>query len=58
MELVEGNGFTGTNTSTLTVARVSKPENEGEYTCVVSNDAGEAMSNAATVTVGKLEVIA
>ena len=58
VELEEGNGFTGTNTSTLTVARVSKPEHEGEYTCVVSNGAGEAMSNAATVTVGKLAVIA
>ena len=52
VKLEDANGFSGTNTSTLTVARVSKPEHEGEYTCMVSNGCGEATSNAATLTVG------
>jgi hypothetical protein len=51
VKLEDANGFSGTNTSTLTVARVSKPEHEGEYTCMVSNGCGEATSNAATLTV-------
>jgi len=43
-------GTTGVNTNTLTIVNV-KPEDSGNYRCVVSNDSGENFSDYAAITV-------
>ena len=51
VNLNDGGSISGASTSTLTITGVTE-SNEGGYRCVVTNSAGTATSNTATLTVG------
>ena len=51
-----GKPIPGATEETFTIEEVTK-EHEGDYMCIVSNDAGEVESNSAKVTVCKLSVL-
>ena len=51
LTISETESISGASTSTLTITGVTE-SNEGGYRCVVTNSAGTATSNTATLTVG------
>ena len=55
-QLCDVERFPGANSSTLTIPSVQK-SNEGSYHCTVSNYAGSATSESATLTVGELNTL-
>ena len=50
--LNDGDDFTGTKESTLTVVDVKDPDDEGTYNVIVTNDAGFVISSSVDLTVG------
>jgi hypothetical protein len=50
--LSEGAPYSGTQTTTLTVAGVTSGQNSDQYRCVATNSAGSIASSAATLTLG------
>ena len=56
VNLTDGGRITGATTATLTITGEMESD-EGGYRCVVTNTAGTATSNTATLTVGKLNCI-
>ena len=51
VNLSDGGRISGATTATLTITGVTESD-EGGYRCVVTNSAGTATSNTATLTVG------
>ena len=51
-DIPPASGVSGTNSTTLTITNVQEV-NEGSYSCVVTNDAGNTTSTTAQLTVCK-----
>ena len=56
-ELNDGDDFTGSKESTLTVVDVKDPDDEGTYNVIVMNNAGFVISVPVELTVGKVSVV-
>ena len=52
-DLSDDDNYCGVNTDTLDIVAV-KEDDEGDYGCLVKNDVGKLVSDAALLTLGKL----
>ena len=50
VDLIDGGGFSGSTTATLSISAATA-SNDGSYTCIVTGACGQATSNAATLAV-------
>ena len=58
MDITDAVGeVSGATTATLTITSITNPDDEGDYTVVVTNAAGTVTSDVASLTVGEFYVL-